>query len=269
MIRILKYIFPFVLPGAIFLSLGFTNSQEHVLDEFIVQDSLTNYTIYEVLDKTQQTRYYYSDIEMYPCFQDKCELMNLRIFWSAGGYYMFYRLDRNHSLTKLNHKEFNKQDYIKLHHILLDSTSDFRFLEMKDLTMNQAENSFYDTDAVSGATIDFRDFKCVNGAVKTTFTLWHVANGTISEQLQKRNPTKLGSLREPIMPDSQKTDEEKKLIAVDFSQYSKADFESTLKQANSFEAIMAYNYLIQGELKYRKQKKDFKKDYLYNFLKEH
>jgi hypothetical protein len=124
---------------------------------------------------------------MYPCSESECEIMKIRIYWDIFGNYYKFELCENNRLTKINHKEFSDKEYQKLHNILLDTITDFRYLNLQDLTVKQAENSFYGTDAVSGATIKNRDFECIDGAVKTSYQLWHIANGNTKNKILKYN----------------------------------------------------------------------------------
>ncbi|PCH73974.1 MAG: hypothetical protein COB98_10255 [Flavobacteriaceae bacterium] len=144
------------------------------------------YTLNQAVDLQGVSQYYFIDIAAFPCKGKKeCKLTQLRMYWDVKGDFLSIEVEESTPLTKLNHKKFTDKDYVKLHGILLDDSSDFKFLTLEDLTERQAENSFYETDAVSGATISSRDFECIHGAVKTTFQLWHFANGSLKDSIKK------------------------------------------------------------------------------------
>lgn len=132
-----------------------------------VKDSLSNNPIF-----------YYSDITTPVCFTGECRIVDIRIYWDLFGNYLKYEIPYNKPFTKKNHKEFKSKDYQKLHQILNNPTSKFKDLNFEDLTYKEVENSFYDDiDGVSGATVVYEDLEYITGAIKTTYTLWQIANG--------------------------------------------------------------------------------------------
>jgi len=144
------------------------------------------YELQQAVDLQGITQYYFIDISAFPCkSKNECKLTQLRMYWDVKGEFLSIELDKSTPLTKLNHKKFTTKDYLKLHRILLDDSSDFKYLSLEDLTEQQAENSFYEADATSGATINTRDFECIHGAVKTTYQLWHFANGTLKDSIKE------------------------------------------------------------------------------------
>ncbi len=201
---------------------------------------------------------------MFPCINDKCEIMDIKMYWDIFGNYYKIELPENKNLSKLNHKKFSDKEYFKLHNILLDTTSDFHFLKLEDLTEKQAENSFYETDAISGATIKHRDFECINGAVKTTYQLWHIANGNISKKIirkkaimrYKRNTNDILEFN-IFLKDLESNISENKL------RIKKLTKEVSFSQEEK--ALLFYNFLIRNNIKgERKYKKNYKKKYLNN-----
>lgn len=162
-----------------------TTDTLHLIPHRVLVDDIP-YVLQQAVNSNEVSQYYYIDISAFPCQSTKeCKLTELRMYWDVKGEFLCFELEKSTPLTKLNHKKFTTKDYLKLHRILLDSSSDFKFLTLEDLTERQAEYSFYEADATSGATISTRDFECIHGAVKTTFQLWHFANGSLKESIKK------------------------------------------------------------------------------------
>lgn len=260
------------------------SKSEKIISHTIKSDS-TEYILNQVVDSVGFTQYYFRNIEEFPCKSNgECRLMQIKMYWDAFGNYLKYELPQNEDLTKLDHKEFSSKEYINLHNILLDTTSDFRYLKLQDLTEHQAENSFYGMDAVSGATITNRDFECINGAVKTTYKLWHLANDQTSEYIKQlnlnKNQLQLSNMgNEPI---SLRTDQINQLIYGNrylFSKYlnnlepvtnnTRKDIRNSAENIlvnNNWNALLMYNFLMRNELK---KTNKFTRKYSKTFLLKH
>jgi len=226
--------------------------------EQTTSDTIINSLEIKTIKNTkQETELYYSIITMYPCINGECKIMNIKIFWDIYGNYYKFELDNNNVLTKLNHKNFTKREYLKLHQILLDTTSDFRFLKLNELTKQQSENSFYETDAVSGATIKNRDFKCINGAVKTTYQLWRIANISLqndtlfvnktTSKVNINNITKQYILNMGVRELSIVLNEAEKDISSNIDLIKEIS-ELILKQSNN-KSLLVYNFLYRNKIK--------------------
>jgi len=149
-----------------------------------IQDGDTmNFT--QVLDSSGWPIYYYRRINQYPCQTEKvCRIMRLTMYWDSYGNYLKYELDEKETLTKLDHKEFNEKDYKKLHKILNNPKSELKWCDYDALTYEQCENQYH-LDAVTGATNPDVAFEYINGAIKTTYALWKIANGSITDSIRQ------------------------------------------------------------------------------------
>ena len=138
----------------------------------------------QVIDKESgETVFYYSDFIVPACNTGECKLIDMRMYWDIFGNYFKYEVKKSNPLTKYNHKKFKKKEYRKLHRIICDTSLVYRTLDIKDLTSEKAEEK-YKTDAMSGATLKiFADKNRIKGAVKTVYTLWHIANGNVHKTL--------------------------------------------------------------------------------------
>lgn len=264
----------------------FEESTFDTLKISIEQDTSSN-NLFKIINEQKQPILYFRNITMSPCKNDKCEIMNLKMYWDINGEFFKFELSKGQRLTKLNHKGFTDKEYVKLHNILLDTTSDFRFLKLEDLTEHQAENSFYETDAVSGATINNRDFECINGAVKTTYLLWHFANGEVTNDIKQlesnhqKNSTHFAADNNSSPNIFDKTD-----LAADKNIYWLSKYLSNLNPEldntkktinnlannllpeNNWNALLIYNFLIRnGFSKPKKQLNFYKKQLLIKQIK--
>lgn len=155
--------------------------------QFEIKNDEEEYTLVQVLDENNLPRYYYRDIEKFPCHrEDVCRLMKVRLYWDIFGNYLQYELLEEETLTKLNHKEFSERDYNKLHKILNNPGSELKFCKYENLTSHEAENTYHSVDAVSSATVQTHKFEYINGAIKTTWVLWHLVHGSSKDEIRKK-----------------------------------------------------------------------------------
>lgn len=126
--------------------------------------------------ESKQLTGFYADIVSYPCHDSVCEIMRIRLHWDLLGRYLKFELKPKHRLSKKDHKPFTKAEYFKLHCILLDQNSYFRYVPESQLIKHNTEAGAYKLDAVASATVNDRNIKTVDGAVKTCYTLWQIAN---------------------------------------------------------------------------------------------
>lgn len=151
----------------------------------IVKTNNEEVTIHQIIDETGIPQYYYTNIFAYPCKGEKeCKIMNLRMYWDAFGNYLTFELRDGEELTKNNHKPFSTKDYKKLHKILNNPDSELKFCEFDELTSKESENQYH-LDAISGATNSDYTFDYINGAIKTTYALWQMAQGDITLKINE------------------------------------------------------------------------------------
>jgi hypothetical protein len=172
----IMYFFPLIiLSGFGFIISTTGNYTEGKHFDAQINDS-TQITIIQVLDKkTNAPVYYYSNLNVHACNTGECKLIEMTMYWDIFGHYFKYSVPKNNPLTKVNHKAFSKSDYVRLHKILNDTTSKLKKLSINNLTEKQV-NKKYKVDGVTGASIKLVDKTKIKGAIKTSFTLWHIAN---------------------------------------------------------------------------------------------
>ena len=175
------------------LCLGFTfrvkqqaGHNEKVIPLEVKTDS-TSFILSQVLDSAGQTKYFYRDIDQFPCDDSVCQRMQVRLYWDVNGKYLKLMTEEGSGLTKLNHKPFTPRDYQKLDELLSNPKSYLRYYKLENLTNKAAEKHYYSVDAVSGSTVTEVTYETVRGAVKTCFVLWKIANGEAPAYIKKMN----------------------------------------------------------------------------------
>jgi hypothetical protein len=86
-------------------------------------------------------------------------------------------------LTKFDHEEFTEEDYEKLQRILADKHSLLEDQKVEDLIDENTKLVSAEVDAVTGATKKSVEKAVVSGAVYSTYVLWHIVNGEISQKI--------------------------------------------------------------------------------------
>lgn len=174
------------------ISMGFTltgnnESDKYKIVEIEVKTDSSAYVLAQVLDSAGQTKYFYRDIDQFPCEDSVCERMHVRLYWDTQGKYMKLATEESTGLTKLNHKPFTARDYQKLNELLGNPKSYLRYYKLENLTNKAAEKHYYSVDAISGSTVTEVSYETVRGAVKTCFVLWKIATGETPIFIRKMN----------------------------------------------------------------------------------
>ncbi len=229
----------------------------------------------QVIDKnTNEIAFYYSDFIVPACNTGECKLINLRMYWDCFGNYFKYEAKKDNPLTKYNHKKFKKREYSKLQKILCDTSLVYKSLNITDLTDEESEKK-YKTDAMSGATLKiFSDKNRIKQAVKTVYTLWHIANGNVYKTLKDEIEinTKENNTLEQIIKEKNK----EKLLNLNIAQFShllklieskqelknKENFKfinNSLKGTYDDKTILLADFYVRNKIKSSIPKKIFKK----------
>jgi len=204
--------------------------------EYIINDS-TKITIKEIFENNFPT--YYSKMTIPACNTGECKLIEITIFWDIYGNYLKYEVPKDAPLTKYNHKEFKKKEYVRLHKILNNPDSKYRKFTIENLTEKQAKNK-YKVDATSGSTIKLLyDAQRIKGAVKTTHTLWHIANGKIKNILLEKSNIKFSEKEKPY--------EDIFLKTLNNNQIKSC--EDKISKENKNMSILISNYFLRNNIK--------------------
>lgn len=126
---------------------------------------------------------YKAEVNMPVCDGTLCSNVVLVFYWDLAGHYTGFDTIPGNPLTKFDHQKFANEDYQKMDQILKDRNSMLRILEKGDLIDNTVKMKATTVDAVTGATPSTIKKTVVEGAVYSSFTLWHFVNGTIRNDL--------------------------------------------------------------------------------------
>jgi len=251
------------------------NEDSYVADKFDIQlDDTTSITINQVVDKiTNFPIYYYSDLLVPACNTGECKIIDLKMFWDIYGNYYKYEVRSDRPLTKYDHKEFKAKEYIKLHMLLCDTSSKLKDIKFNDLTEKQAGKKYKETDGSSGETIRFFGSSNVQGAVKTTHTLWHIAHGKALHEINELTNNYLLTNDKSILYKKLNSSNSLKKLVENFDDLSVTEvstllknieeenvkqieitLENTLGNRNIENKILVSNYFLRPKIKTKKVK---------------
>lgn len=152
-------------------------------------------SLMQVNDARGTMQEYYLDVNSVTCGDGVCDIVTVRLYWDTLGHYRRYRLPEGVSLTKQGHEVFSAADHAKLNTLLADP-----YLSLKHVSIDQVvapDKAIEDVDGITGATPLAHLDSVVPGAVYTTYTLWHWANGPAGRTI--RTLTEQGCSREQLI----------------------------------------------------------------------
>ena len=127
--------------------------------------------------------YYESTVRSPVCNDTLCQVVLLKVYWDLKGNYIRFDTLVNHPLSKNDHKPFTSSDYRKLHLSLMDQNSVLGRKKEDELIDKIRTRYSEKLDAVTGATDLQIKNAVVEGALYSTYTLWHLVNGNIRSVL--------------------------------------------------------------------------------------
>jgi hypothetical protein len=158
--------------------------------EFLCDTAFTVIAEYEVIqtieicsDSEKVPFQYKSAINIPVCDDTLCANVILKIHWDLAGNYSGFDTIPGFPLTKFDHKKFTTADYQKLNEILKNKNSMLRILNKNDLIDKSVKVQSKTIDAVTGATPATIKKSVVEGAVYSSYSLWHFVNGPIKNQM--------------------------------------------------------------------------------------
>ncbi len=126
---------------------------------------------------------YKAEINMPVCDDALCANVSIIFYWDLAGNYKDFDTIPGKPLTKFDHKKFQPSDYLKLDQILKNRNSMLRILGKEDLVDKTVKVKSTMVDAVTGATPQTIKNAVVDGAVYSSYTLWHFVNGPIKDSI--------------------------------------------------------------------------------------
>ena len=178
-----------ILPGQDGLKVNF-HEQDNSCKEITEISGRDGVFINPVLlcEDTRLGKFYFSKLKTTVCNDTLCRVASLKVYWDLAGNYIRFDTVSGNPLTKNDHLDFNTKDYKKLQTTLKDPNS-ILGEKSKDELLDPIKTRYSNKiDAVSGATAQEIKSAVVDGALYTTYTLWHLVNGGITFKL--RNYTK-------------------------------------------------------------------------------
>lgn len=177
-------------------------------------------------------KFYESSFRTTVCDDEVCEIMSMRLVWDLVGNYVGYDTLSGHPLTKFDHKPFKPEDYIKLHELLLNEGSILKFKKKEELIDKQKVKASDVVDGTTGATALEIKEEVVEGALYSSYTLWHLAYSGSIKNMLTANTEKLfdANLKQDFLGSDR---EGYRLFA--FQQFKPEDFE--LFQSEWLEAL--------------------------------
>jgi hypothetical protein len=137
--------------------------------------------------------FYYSSIRTSVCNDTLCQMVTLNVFWDLAGNYSRFDTLPGRPLTKNDHIPFEKNDYQKLHATLSDENSILGEKKKEELLDETRSRYSEKLDAVTGATSHEIQSAVVDGALYSTYTLWHLINGEIKNMMREYTLSKYNS----------------------------------------------------------------------------
>lgn len=144
-----------------------------------------SYNVQLVYDSTGTPQHYHAYVFTPVCDDDVCRPVYINLYWDLLGNYLRYAVPTGHPLTKMDHEEFEKQEYGKLHEILADCNSLLKDYEMDELVESATNTVSGEVDAVTGATAKSLQAVMIPGALYTCYTLWHIVHGRVTDTIAK------------------------------------------------------------------------------------
>ncbi len=167
---------------------------------------------------------YVSHIETPVCSDTLCNLMDIRMFWDLSGSYWGFDTIPLKPLTKNDHLEFDEKDYQKLHELLLDEQSILRRRHKDDLFEKEEKRVSQVVDAVTGATAKEVKEAVVDGAVYSSYTIYHLVHSQLAAVIREDVKSNLWSTLKNKLSTSEKVDERvffiRELPQNEFERYS-------------------------------------------------
>ena len=147
------------------------------------QDTIPNDTLFEFVNLDNEPQYYSRKILTGVCINGECRLVHINLFWTITGRYLGFKIPTGEFLSRTKHKPFFPEDYDRLHVLLADPLSPLAHYSINELVPGDSTKT--KADAVSTATIAAVLDYIVQGAVYTTYTLWHIVYGPTKREIEK------------------------------------------------------------------------------------
>ncbi|MEX2511587.1 MAG: hypothetical protein WD398_01665 [Cyclobacteriaceae bacterium] len=158
------------------------NGGDSTVIESTINDSIPVEVQLEV-DGEGHPNQYYTHVRTPVCKEGLCYLMVIDLYWDLLGNFLAYKVPEGRPLTKFDHEPFSPQDHKKMTEILSNKDSFLRFYTLDNLVDTTQKKSSDEVDGITGATHKSIKSDVVGGAVYSTYVLWHIFNGHLSDSI--------------------------------------------------------------------------------------
>lgn len=173
-------------PARYFLTPTVEEDPQVVVSFLIAQpDSLQADTLYQINSRAGTPIAYYTTVIQEVCYDEKCRLLHVNVYWNITGRYLGIELPAGEFLSKAEHEPFSRHEYDQLNVILADSLSPLANLLHSELAPGDRA-VLAGVDGITSATSAEVSRYVVPGAAYTTYTLWHYVYGKVREQVISR-----------------------------------------------------------------------------------
>jgi len=146
----------------------------------------------ELISNSGKPLFYESNVKTTVCDDEICEIMYIKLYWDLVGEYVGYDSIAKHPLTKFDHEPFTKSDYGRLHELLKNDGSILKFKQKSQLIDKERVKASDVVDGTTGATLLEIKEEVVEGALYSSYTLWHLAyNGSIKNMIRANTESML------------------------------------------------------------------------------
>jgi hypothetical protein len=170
-------------PTRYFLSQTLSFSPEGVKSyTFDFNDELPDDTLFQTITKEGYPLHYYRRLKGNVCFDDKCRLLDVVVYWNITGRYLGFELPPKEFLSKTEHEPFTEDEYQRLNTLLADEQSALASMSYEELVPRQrfiAKGIDGVTSATAKNVLDY----IVKGAAYTTYTMWHFIYGPTRQRV--------------------------------------------------------------------------------------
>ncbi|HYH56983.1 MAG TPA: hypothetical protein VD772_10250, partial [Anseongella sp.] len=158
------------------------------------EDSIPNDTLFQLRSAEGFPLAYYRKINTDVCFDGKCRMLKVQLYWNITGRYLGIELPPGEFLSKSDHERFNLSEYARMNRLLADSLSplaDYTFEELvppaDELGTAPANTGVggFAVDAVTSPTSPAMADHVVAGAAYTTYRLWHFVYGPTQDEVER------------------------------------------------------------------------------------
>ncbi|QDK77873.1 hypothetical protein EXU85_04420 [Spirosoma sp. KCTC 42546] len=145
----------------------------------VSEDSIANDTLFQIRSKEGYPMAYFRKIRTSVCFDNKCRLLKVNLYWTSTGRYLGFDLPKGEFLSKAEHKPFTPAEYERMSDLLADPLSPLATLSYAELAPHvKLPDKGNEVDGVSSATAKNVLEYVVEGAAYTTYKMWHVVYGS-------------------------------------------------------------------------------------------